>query len=90
MSQSYSEARANVLTCCEWSDACRKNWAIIGGLFLCLYIFDVLFFYALLEAALDDVETTSICYVVILFVSILVIIGMVVYGHYSGALAKIS
>ena len=89
VSQSYSEARAQVLTCCEWSPASRKNWAIIGVLFIILYTCDVLFFWGLLEAAIDDVESTSIAYVVILFTSILIIIGMVIYGHFSGALEKI-
>ena len=89
VSQSYSEARKETLTCCEWNAKSRKNWAIIGTLFTILYICDVLFFWGLLEAAIDDVETTSICYVVILFVSIGIIIGMVTYGHFSGALEKI-
>ena len=87
--QSYSQAREQTLECCECSPRSRKNWAIIGVLFALLYAFDGLFIWGLMAAIQDDPETTLICYIVIFFISVVVITGMVLYGHYSGALDKI-
>lgn len=87
--QSYSQAREQSMECCEWSARSRKNWLIIGCLFALLYAFDGLFIWGLMAAVQKDPEATLTAYIVIFFISVGIIVAMVLYGHYSGALEKI-
>jgi hypothetical protein len=73
--------------CCN--DRCRKDWAIIVCCFIVLYAFDALFFWALLEAVMDDSILCLIMFFVVFVISASIIIGMITWGYCTNALEKI-
>jgi hypothetical protein len=76
-----------VVPCCN--EECRINWTKIFACFFVLYVFYIFLWWALLEAVLDDSIMTLIMFFVVWIISVCVIVGMILYGHFTDALGKI-